>query len=91
MIDYGELLAPDLPQPSFATEHETEWQTVHGYVNVENGLITIAHSESTEDDTPEERERLQADPGQIIITDPAEAEHIGHLLIAAANHAKSKQ
>ena len=84
LADAG-LIAPDVPEPGvFKDGAEVEWDTLDGYVNVENGLITIAHSESNEDDTPEQRERLQADPGQIIITDPAEAEYLGHLIIAAA-------
>lgn len=82
------LLAPDIPEPNFATEHETEWDTIDGYVNVENGLITVSHDERTEDDTPEEQQRLDADPGEIIITSPDEAEYLGHLIIAAANHAE---
>lgn len=81
-------LAPDLPEPSFATEYETEWDTLNGYVNEHDGLITISHDERTEDDTAEQRERLRVDEGQIIITNPAEAEHIGHLIIAAADHAQ---
>ena len=79
------LLAPGVPEPGvFKDGAEVEWDTIDGYVNVENGLITIAHSEINEDTTPEQRERLQAGTGQIIITDPAEAEHLGHLIIAAA-------
>lgn len=78
------LLTPDIPEPNFLTEYETEWDTLNGYVHEGDGLITISHNESTEDDTPEQRERLQAGTGQIIITDPAEAEHLGHLIIAAA-------
>lgn len=79
------LITPDLPEPGvFKDGAEVEWDTPDGYVNVENGLITISHSESNEDDTPEQRERLRVDEGQIIITDPAEAEHLGHLIIAAA-------
>ena len=79
------LLPPNIPEPGvFKDGAEIEWDTLDGYVNVENGLITIAHDERAEDDTPEQRERLRVDPGQIIITDPAEAEHLGHLIIAAA-------
>lgn len=79
------LLPPNIPEPGvFKDGAEVEWDTLDGYVNVENGLITIAHSEINEDTTPEQRERLQAGTGQIIITDPAEAERIGHLIIAAA-------
>lgn len=87
LADAG-LLAPDLPEPNFLTEYETEWDTLNGYVNVENGLITVSHDERTEDDTTEQRKRLDADPGEIIITNPAEAEYLGHLIIAAANAAE---
>ena len=83
LADAG-LLAPDLPDPVTFASGEIEWATIDGYVNVENSLITISHNESTEDDTPEERERLRVDPGEIIITNPAEAEYLGHLIIAAA-------
>lgn len=83
LADAG-LLTPDIPEPNFLTEYETEWDTLNGYVNVENGLISISHDERTEDDTTEQRERLDADPGEIIITNPAEAEYLGHLIIAAA-------
>ena len=84
LADAG-LLAPDVPEPGvFKDGSEVEWDTLDGYVNVENGLITISHDEHTEDDTPERRERLRVDPGQIIITDPAEAEYLGHLIIVAA-------
>lgn len=90
LADAG-LLAPDVPEPGvFKDGSEVEWDTPDGYVNVENGLITISHDERTEDDTPEQRERLQADPGQIIITDPAEAEYLGHLIIAAARTIKGE-
>lgn len=77
-------LAPDLPEPGTYASGEIEWATLDGYVNVENGLITVSHDERTEDDTPEQRERLHVDDGQIIITNPATAEYLGHLLIAAA-------
>ena len=84
LADAG-LLAPDAPEPGvFKDGAEIEWATIDGYVNLENGLITISHDERTEDDTPEQLERLRVDEGQIIITNPAKAEHIGHLLIAAA-------
>ena len=82
------LLTPDIPEPNFLTEYETEWDTLNGYVHEGDGLITIAHSEINEDTTPEQRERLRVDAGQIIITDPAEAEYLGHLIIAAADHAQ---
>lgn len=87
LADAG-LLAPDLPEPNFLTEYETEWDTLNGYVNESDGLITISHDERTEDDTTEQRERLDTDPGEIIITNPAEAEYLGHLIIAAANAAE---
>ena len=84
LADAG-TLTPDIPEPGvFKDGAEVEWDTPDGYVNVENGLITISHDERTEDDTPEQRERLRVDEGQIIITDPAEAEYLGHLIIAAA-------
>lgn len=83
-LDNAGLLAPDLPEPGTYASGEIEWATLDGYVNVENGLITVSHDERTEDDTPEQRERLHVDDGQIIITNPATAEHLGHLLIAAA-------
>ena len=78
------LFTPAIPEPDFLTEYETEWVTLNGYVNEHDGLITVSHNESAEDDTPEQRERLRVDEGQIIIIDPAEAEHLGHLIIAAA-------
>lgn len=84
-------LAPDLPEPGvFKDGAEVEWDTPDGYVNVENSLITISHDERTEDDTPEQRERLRVDEGQIIITDPAEAEYLGHLIVAAARTIKGE-
>ena len=90
LADAG-LLAPDVPEPGvFKDGSEVEWDTPDGYVNVENGLITISHDERTEDDTPEQRERLRVDEGQIIITDPAEAEYLGHLIIAAARTIKGE-
>ena len=88
LADAGRL-APDVPKPGvFKDGSEIEWDTPDGYVNVENGLITVSHDERTEDDTPEQRERLRVDAGQIIITDPAEAEYLGRLIIAAADHAQ---
>lgn len=79
------LLAPDAPEPGvFKDGAEVEWATLDGYVNLEDGLITISHDERTEDDTPEQLNRLGADPGQIIITNPDKAEHLGNLIIAAA-------
>lgn len=90
LADAG-LITPDEPEPGvFKDGAEAEWDTLDGYVNVENGLITISHSESNEDDTPEQRERLHADPGQIIITNPDEAEYLGHLIIAAARTMKGE-
>lgn len=84
------LRIPGIPEPDFLTEYETEWDTLNGYVNEHDGLITVSHNESDEDDTPEQRERLRVDPGQIIITDPDEAEHLGHLIIAAARTVKGE-
>ena len=90
LADAG-LLAPDVPEPGvFKDGAEVEWDTLDGYVNVENGLITVSHDERTEDDTPEQRERLRVDEGQIIITDPTEAEYLGHLIIAAARTIKGE-
>lgn len=90
LADAGRL-APDIPEPGvFKDGAEVERDTPDGYVNVENGLITIAHSEINEDDTPEQRERLRVDEGQIIITNPAEAEYLGHLIIAAARTIKGE-
>ena len=93
LADAG-LLAPDVPdvpEPGvFKDGSEVEWDTLDGYVNVENGVITISHDERTEDDTPEQRERLRVDEGQIIITDPAEAECLAHLIIAAARTMKGE-
>lgn len=83
------LLAPDLPEPGvFKDGAEVEWATLDGYVNLENGLITISHDERDEDDTPEQRDRLRVDEGQIIITNPATAEYLAHLLLAAAKQAE---
>lgn len=42
LADVG-LIAPDVPEPGvFKDGAEVEWDTPDGYVNVENGLITIA-------------------------------------------------
>ena len=84
------LLTLAIPEPDFLTEYETEWDTLNGYVNEHDGLITVSHNESDEGDAPEQRERLRVDPGQIIITDPDEAEHLGHLIIAAARTMKGE-
>lgn len=78
------MLAPDLPEPGTYASGEIEWATLDGYVNVENGLITVSHDERVEDETPERNALLWPEPGQIKFLNPATAEHVGHLLIAAA-------
>ena len=58
LADAG-LLAPDAPEPGvFKDGAEVEWDTLDGYVNVENGLILVAHDERAEGDTPEKDEQL---------------------------------
>ncbi|MDK8241698.1 hypothetical protein [Corynebacterium coyleae] len=86
------LLAPDLPEPGvFKDGAEVEWATLDGYVNVENGLITVSHDERTEDDTPDKKAQLWPEPGQIKFLDHTAARHLGTLLIAAADHAERYQ
>ena len=90
LADAG-LLAPDLPEPGEYESGEVEWATIDGYVNVENGLIVVSHDERVEDDTPERDELLWPEPGHIKFLNPANAEHLGHLLIAAARTQRNSQ
>lgn len=91
LTDAG-LLAPDAPEPGvFKDGSEVEWDTLDGYVNIENGLIIAAHDERTEGDTPEKDEQLQPEPGRLKFLNPAAAEDLGELLIAAAKYAKRGQ
>lgn len=84
------LLAPDLPEPGEYESGEVEWATIDGYVNVEDGLIVVAHDERVEDDTPERDELLWPEPGKIKFLNPANAEYLGRLLIAAARVQKQR-
>lgn len=90
LADAG-LLAPDLPEPAYFESGEVEWDTLDGYVNVENGLILAAHDERVEGDPPEKDEQLWPEPGQIKFLNPAAAEDLGEILIAAAKYAKRGQ
>ena len=91
LADAG-LLAPDAPEPGvFKDGAEVEWDTLDGYVNVENGLIIAAHDERTEGDPPEKDEQLSPELGRLKFLNPAAAEEIGELLIAAAKYAKRGQ
>lgn len=91
LADAG-LLAPELPEPCvFKDGAEVEWDTLDGYVNVENGLITVTHDERAEGDTPEKDEQLSPEPGRLKFLNPAAAEDLGELLIAAAKYAKRAQ
>lgn len=86
------LLAPDAPEPGvFKDGAEVEWDTLDGYVNIENGLIIVAHDERVEGDPPEKDAQLWPEPGQLKFLNPAAAEEIGELLIAAAKYAKRGQ
>ena len=87
LADAG-LLAPDLPEPAYFESGEVEWDTLDGYVNVENGLILAAHDERVEGDPPEKDEQLWPEPGRLKFLNPAAAEDLGELLIAAAKYAK---
>lgn len=60
-------------------------------INIENGLIIAAHDERTEGDTPEKDAQLWPEPGQIKFLNPAAAEDLGEILIAAAKYAKRGQ
>lgn len=91
-LEYAGLLAPDAPEPGvFKDGAEVEWDTLDGYVNVENGLILVAHDERVEGDPPAKDEQLQPEPGRLKFLNPAAAEEIGELLIAAAKYAKRGQ
>lgn len=91
LADAG-LLAPDAPEPGvFKDGAEVEWDTLDGYVNVENGLILVAHDERVEGDSPEKDEQLSPELGRLKFLNPAAAEEIGELLIAAAKYAKRGQ
>lgn len=90
LADAG-LLAPDLPEPAYFESGEVEWDTLDGYVNVENGLILAAHDERVEGDPPEKDEQLWPEPGRLKFLNPAAAEDLGELLIAAAKYAKRGQ
>ena len=82
------LLAPDLPEPAYFESGEVEWDTLDGYVNINDGLITVSYSETNEHDDAPTVERLTPDPGELKFLDPTAAKDIGTLLIAAANHAE---
>lgn len=82
------LLAPDLPEPAYFESGEVEWDTLDGYVNINDGLITVSYSETNEHDDAPTVERLTPDPGQLKFLDPTAAKDIGTLLIAAAEHAE---
>lgn len=91
-LEYAGLLAPDAPEPGvFKDGAEVEWDTLDGYVNVENGLILVAHDERVEGDPPEKDEQLSPELGRLKFLNPAAAEEIGELLIAAAKYAKRGQ
>lgn len=91
LADAG-LLAPDAPEPGvFKDGSEVEWDTLDGYVNVENGLIIVAHDERVEGDPPEKDAQLWPEPGQLKFLNPAAAEEIGELLIAAAKYAAADE
>ena len=91
-LEYAGLLAPDAPEPGvFKDGAEVEWDTLDGYVNVENGLIIVAHDERAEGDTPEKDAQLWPEPGQLKFLNPAAAEEIGELLIAAAKYAAEEE
>ena len=85
------LLAPDLPEPAYFESGEVEWDTLDGYVNVENGLILVAHDERAEGDNSEKAEQLSPEPGRLKFLNPAAAEDLGEILIAAAKYAKRGQ
>lgn len=82
------LLASDLLEPAYFESGEVEWDTLDGYVNINDGLITVSYSETNEHDDAPTVERLTPEPGQLKFLDPAAAKDIGTLLTAAAHHAE---
>lgn len=89
-LDYAGLLTPDLPEPAYFESGEVEWDTLDGYVNINDGLITVSYSETNEHDDAPTVSRLTPEPGELKFLDPTAAKDIGTLLTAAANHAERK-
>ena len=84
------LLAPDLPEPAYFESGEVEWDTLDGYVNINDGLITVSYSETNEHDDAPTIARLTPEPGQLKFLDTTAAKDLGTLLTAAAHHTERK-
>lgn len=81
------LLAPDLPEPELCSSGDAEWDALDGYVNLNDGLITVAYREIDEDDDSPTTERLRPETGKLKILDLTTAEKLGTFLVAAARYA----
>ena len=90
ILDNAGLLAPDLPEPAYFENGEVEWDTLDGYVNINDGLITVSYSETNEHDDSATIERLTPEPGQLKFLDTTAAKDLGTLLTAAAHHTERK-
>lgn len=86
LADAG-LIAPDLPEPELCTSGDAEWDALDGYVNLNDGLITVTYRETDEDDDSPTTAWLRPEPGKLKILDLDTAEKLGTFLTAAAKYA----
>lgn len=85
LLDKFELIAPSLPAPdtSFLSRGEKEWDMGDGYVNLNDGGITVRYDERDEDTyltapAPE--------PGEIRITDTTQGRAVAYAILAACEY-----
>lgn len=82
------LLAPELAEPRVFENGEKEWLHPDGWIDIENGAVTIAYNECDDEERPQ---HLPPEPDTIYSTNPIHLRWLALDILAAANHLEQEQ
>ena len=88
-LEKAGLLMPDLTEPRVFSNGEKEWINPDGWIDLENGTITVFYDECPpEESHPED---MEPEPAIIYATNPTQLRWLALDMLAAANHAEEGQ
>lgn len=83
------LLMPDLTEPRVFSNGEKEWINPDGWIDLENGTITVFYDECPpEESHPED---MEPEPAIIYATNPTQLRWLALDMLAAANHLEQEK
>lgn len=83
------LLMPDLTEPRVFRNGEKEWTNPDGWINLEDGTITIFYDERCSEEPLSED--MEPEPAMIYATNPTQLRWLALDMLAAANYAEKGQ